>query len=163
MQISNVISGLTDAASWGKKGESALPTGTSTIKPADSQTQISLKAQKASVEILRQYNIADITPTSFSRMIQQLHQAGAISEKDFQELSAVRADLEKAGIEGDEAVNLLEFYTNKVSQTAKSSDGVNPAPSDVQLQGSDSKRLDWMKKFAAIQADPDAAGLDLAG
>jgi hypothetical protein len=158
MQISNVISSLSDAASWGKKGESTAQAGAGAIKSIDSQVQASSKAQKASAEILRQYDITNITPTAFSQMIQKLYQAGAISEKDYQELSAVRGDLDKAGIEPDETVDLPEFYSDKVSKEQKTADASNQ-----QSLASDKRRLDWMQKFAVIQSNPEALGLDVMG
>ena len=162
MQISNVISGLSDATSWGKKGEAAVQTGASAIKSIDSQVQTNFNAQKASADILRQYEITNITPTEFSQMIQKLYKAGAISEKDYQELSTVRGDLEKAGIDPDESVNMLEFYSDKVSKEQKALGSTLDETSQKSL-GSDKRRLDWMQKFAAIQANPDAVGLDVAG
>lgn len=163
MQISNVISGLSDATSWGKKGESALQTGSSAIKSLDSQVQINSKAQKASADILRQYDITNISPTAFSQMIQKLYKSGAISEKDYQELSAVRGELEKSGIEPDESVNLLEFYSNKLSKAQKALGTTLAEASNQPSLASDTRRLDWMQKFATIQANPDAVGLDVAG
>ena len=96
-------------------------------------------------------------------MIQKLYKAGAISEKDYQELSTVRGDLEKAGIDSDESVNMLEFYSDKVSKAQKALDATLDDASRQQSLGSDKRRLDWMQKFAAIQANPDAVGLDVAG
>jgi hypothetical protein len=162
MQISNVISGLSDPTSWGKKGEAAVQTGASAIKSIDSQVQTNSNAQKASADILRQYDITNITPTAFSQMIQKLYKAGAISEKNYQELSAVRGDLEKAGVEPDESVNMMEFYSDKVSKAQKALSDTLADASSQQSLGSDMHRLDWMQKFAAIQANPDAVGLDVA-
>ena len=85
MQISNVISGLADPTTWGKKSETALNAGASATKLIDSQVQASPAAQKASVEILRQYDVTNITPEAFSQLVQKLYKAGAITEKDFQE------------------------------------------------------------------------------
>jgi len=163
MQISNVISGLSDPTSWGKKGEAAVQTGASAIKSIDSQVQTNFNAQKASADILRQYDITNITPTEFSQMIQKLYKAGAISEKNYQELSVVRGDLEKAGVEPDESANMLEFYSNKVSKAQKALGETLADASSQKSLGSDMHRLDWMQKFAAIQANPDAVGLDVAG
>ena len=161
MQISNVISGLSDPTSWGKKGEAAVQTGASEIESIDSQVQTNSNAQKASADILRQYEITNITPTEFSQMIQKLYKAGAISDKNYQELSAVRGDLEKAGIGSDESVDMLEFYSNKLSKEQKALGNTLDEASRQQSLGSDKRRLDWMQKFAAIQANPDDVGLDV--
>ena len=65
-------------------------------------------------EILSQYDMTDITPNDFSKLIQQMSEKGAISQKDAQELSSIRVDLENAGVNSDESVNLLEFYQKQI-------------------------------------------------
>ena len=163
MQISNVVTGLSDATTWGKKSETAVKAGTSAIKSLDSLAQANPTAQKASVDVLRQYDITNITPDSYSQMIQKLYKAGAISEKDYQDLAAVRSDLDKAGIEPDESINMLEFCSDKLSKTQRNLSDSKDQPANQQSLGTDARRLDWMQKFAMIQANPDAVGLDVAG
>jgi hypothetical protein len=162
MQISNVISGLADPTTWGKKGESAVQSGASALKSSEPQTQTNPAAQKATADILRQYDVTRISPEAFSQMIQKLYKAGTLSEKDYQELSAVRTDLEKAGLEPNETVNLLEFYSDKVSKAQKAMGTTLDDAAKQQLLGPDMRRLDWMQKFGMIQANPDAVGLDMA-
>jgi hypothetical protein len=163
MQINNIISGLADSATWGQKSETALKTGVNAVKSIEAQTQTAPAAQKAFVEILQQYDITHITPESYSQMIQKLYKAGALTEKDFQELSAVRADLEKAGTDPNESVNLLEFCSDKLSQAQRNLGSTPDEAASQQLLGPDLRRLDWMQKFAMVQANPDAVGLDMAG
>ena len=162
MQISSVISGLADPTTWGKKSETALNAGTNAAKSIEPQTQASPAVQKASVEILRHYDVTHITPEAFSQMIQKLHKAGAISEKDFQELSAVRGDLEKAGVEPNESINMLEFCSDKLNKAQKNPGATLDEAARQQSLGPDLRRLDWIQKFAMIQANPDAVGLDVA-
>jgi len=162
MQISNIISSLADPTTWGKKGEVTVQAGESAAKTIEPQAQSNPAARKASVEILRKYDVTHITPEEFSQMIQKLYKSGAISEKDYQELSAIRIDLENAHLEPDESVNLLEFYTNKLSKAQKEMYiDLDEATRQQQL-GPDLRRLDWLEKFAMIQAHPDAVGLDMA-
>ncbi len=162
MQISNVISGLADPTSWGKKSEPATAAITSAIQSPEPQSHANSSASKASAEILRQYNITRISPEGFSQMLQKLYKAGVFSEKDFQELSAVRTDLEHAGVEPDEPVNLLEFYSDKVDKAQNEMDATLDGAAKQQRLGPDMRRLDWLQKFAMIQANPDAVGLDVA-
>ncbi|MGA2798869.1 MAG: hypothetical protein ABSE63_14925, partial [Thermoguttaceae bacterium] len=162
MQISNVISGLADPTTWGKKSETASKAGANAVKSIESQVQASPALQKASVEILRHYDVTHITPEEFSQMVQKLHNAGALSEKDFQELSAVRGDLENAGVEPDESINILEFYSDKLGKAQKNLGSTLDDAARQQRLGPDLRRLDWMQKFAMIQANPDAVGLDMA-
>jgi hypothetical protein len=161
MQISNVISGLTDPTTWGKKNETAVQTGASAVKSIEPQNQGSSSARKTTAEILHKYNVTGITPDEFSQMIQQLYKAGALSEKDYQELAAVRQDLEHAAVDSDEPINLLEFYSNKVSKAQKEMGNTLDEAARQQTLGPDMRRLDWLQKFAVIQANPDAAGLDV--
>ena len=162
MQISNVISGLTDPSTWGKKSDSAVPNVANAIKLLEPQVQANVATQKASVEILRKYDVTNISPNEFTQMIQKLYQAGTMSEKDYQELSAVRSDLEHEGVDADEKTNMLEFLSNMVSRAQKKmGTSLEDAGQQKQL-GPDMRRLDWLQKFAMIQANPDAAGLDMA-
>ena len=162
MQISNVISSLADPTTWGKKSETAVQSGVSALKSTEQQNQNNPIAQKATAEILRQYDVTNITPEAFTQMIQKLYKAGALSEKDYQELLAVRTDLQNAGVEPDESVNLLEHYSDKVSKAQKSMGTTLDDASKQQSLGPDMHRLDWLQKFAMIQANPDAVGLDMA-
>ena len=162
MQISSVMSGLSDPTTWGQKGETAVKAGANAVKSIEPSVQGTPAAKKASVDILRQYDITNITPDSYLQMIQKLYKAGALSEKDYQELSAVRGDLEKAGIDPGESVNLLEFCSDKLNQDQKSL-GDSTDKASQQRLGPDVRRVDWMQKFAMIQANPDAVGLDVAG
>ncbi len=162
MQISNIISNLADPATWGKNNEASPATGENALKSVQVQAQSNLSTRKASTEILRKYNVTCISPDDFSQMIQKLYQAGALSEKDYQELSAVRGDLEKKGVEANEPINLLEFYSDKVSKAQKELGDTLDEAAGQQRLGPDMRRLDWLQKFAMIQANPDSAGLDVA-
>ena len=162
MQISNIISSLADPTTWGKNSEVTAAAGENALQSLQPQAQSIPAASKASAEILRKYDVTRITPDEFSQMIQKLYQAGALSEKDYQELSAARIDLEHAAVEPDEPLNLLEFYADKVSKAQKELGTTLDEAGRQQRLGPDMRRLDWLQKFAVIQANPDAVGLDVA-
>lgn len=162
MQISNIISGLADPTTWGKKNEVAVPAAENAIKSIEPQVLSNPAARKASVEILRKYNVTNISPEDFSQMIQKLYKSGVLTEKDYQELSAIRMDLEHAGVESKESINLLEFYSDNVSKAQKELGATLDEAAQQQRLGPDLRRLDWLQKFAVIQANPDAVGLDVA-
>ena len=67
-------------------------------------------------QVVSHYDMTDITPNDFSKLIQQLSDKGAISQKDTQELSSIRVDMENAGINSDDSVNLLQFYQERVAK-----------------------------------------------
>ena len=109
-------------------------------------------------EILGQYDVKNITPRSFSEMLQKLRQANSISEKDYQELSQIRMDLDRDGLGPDERVNLVEHYQRKLSnlqddikdlQGKTDSTAVREA-----LQAPVLRRLDWLQKLATMHAQP---------
>ena len=116
-------------------------------------------------QIVAEYDVTDISPREFSEMIHKLHEAGALSDQELQELSQIRVDLDLQGVDPDETLNLVDLYLNKLSELYGSLDdpaGSGGSPSAGQLPQAVSleRRLAWLEKFAAIQAGPDRAGLD---
>jgi hypothetical protein len=162
MQISNVFSGLADPTSWGKKGETAVQSSANALMSADSQVKVNPAAATKSADILRQYDVTRISPEGFSQMVQKLYKAGVLTEKDYQELAAVRTELERAGVEPNEEINMLEFYSDKLSKAQKELGVTLEEAARQQSLAPDMRRLDWLQKFAVVQANPDAAGLDIA-
>jgi hypothetical protein len=115
-------------------------------------------------QILSQYDISSITPRQFSEMLQKLHQSGTISDQQYQNLSQIRTDLDSNGVEPDEEVDLLKFYSQKLSSAqnaaaaAQAKTGSLPAAQSQSLS-SMQQRLDWLQKVSTIQTDP-AAGIN---
>ena len=114
-------------------------------------------------EIVAEYDVTDISPREFSEMIRNLHEAGTLSDQEFQDLSLIRVDLDLQGVDPDETLNLVDFYLDKLREVHRSLDDPASAggsagqlPQAVSVQ----RRLAWLEKFAAIQAGPDPAGLD---
>jgi hypothetical protein len=157
VKIANVFGGHPDPVPLGKRGEPLESSPAETAASAASPAAGSARSTTALRQILAKYNVAEITPTQFSEMAQKLFDSGAISQQEFHDLAAVRVDLDAAGIESDQSVNLVEMYRNKVKQAQSRSDDGEPAASKqlpVLL-----KRLDWVEKFAAMHAQPDMVGL----
>ena len=115
MNVPNVLSGLANltsrtpgaisAANKASTGKAAAPAQSSPPTPT-----------AAMRNVLSHYDMTDISPNDFSKVIQQLSQKGAISPKDMQELSSIRGDLENAGINADESVNLVQFYQQRLAK-----------------------------------------------
>ena len=111
-------------------------------------------------EILSRYDVTDISPAEFSKMIQKLFEAGTLSDNELQQLAAIRLDLDIDGIEADESIDLLEFYARKIKKLQnRLSDSDAPAADHQQLSPL-LHRLDWLEKFALIQSAPEAIGLN---
>ena len=162
MQISNVLSSFTDAAKLGgKTAESAAGSLLKVLKPSDAAGQTSAASRAAMNDILKKYDVTKITPEDFSKMITKLHDAGAISDQDFQELSSIRTDLESQGVASDQTVNLVQLYGDQLRKVQQQM-GDTPDTESQQKLAPAMRKLDWLQKFALLHANPDAAGIDLA-
>jgi hypothetical protein len=161
MQVSNVLSGFTDTTKLGGKKPDVAETLLKVLKPSDAASQPSAASRAAMNEIMKRYDVTNITPEDFSKMITKLHDAGAISDQDFQELSTIRTELESQGIEPDQSVNLVELYGDRVRKAEQQSADQLDVASQQKLAPA-MRKLDWLQKFALIHSNPDAAGLDIA-
>jgi hypothetical protein len=159
MNVPNVLSGVTGLTSLVKRSDP------SDVKAAAGKAatvaQSTLPTSTAAMrEVVSHYDMTDITPTDFSKLIQQLSDKGAISPKDVQELSSVRVDLENAGVSPDESVNLLDFYQQRIAKVsenaAQSPDGAAAKPSIDALVG----RLSLLQKFAAVRQQGASTGVN---
>ena len=86
----------------------------------------------------------------FSKIVQQMSQRGAISQQDAQELSSIRVDLENAGVNPDQSVNLVQFYQQQLAKAqAASAQSSNPAAPSAAVNALVA-RLNWVQKLAAM-------------
>jgi hypothetical protein len=154
MQISNVASGLTDPTGLAQRTTS---TAAATVAQAGAAAAPTAASTTALQEVLAKYDVTDISPNDYSAMIQDLYQKGAISKTDFQNLTAVRADLDAAGMPPDQSMNVLDFCQQQVANAQKAGGGTaaNAPKTGLLLQ-----RLGWMQKFAAGHAQPESIGMD---
>jgi len=159
MQIANITAGYPDPTTVGKRGEAIEALAGRALKAAEGRTPSTAGGSSAAAAILARYDVTRISPTEFSEMVQKLRQAGAISDSEFQELAAIRLDLESAGVKPDESVNLMDFYARKVKELQGKIENANDPAARQQL-GPVLRRLDWVQKFATIQSNPGALGLD---
>ena len=157
MQISNVVSGVTDAASATKRAvDASAATATQAVGTGSTQTDGSISALR---DVLTKYDITDISPNEYSSMIQDLYQKGAISKTDFQNLAAVRVDLETAGVDSDQSTNILDFYRQQVAKAQRDAGNTSGAVASQNMAPM-LQRLSWLEKFAAGHAQPDTIGLN---
>ena len=96
-------------------------------------------------QILSSYDMTNISPNDFSKAVQQLSQKGALSPQDVQQLSSIRANLDSAGLNPDEPVNLLAFYQQQLAkaQTAAAQSS-NPAAAQATIAAMNG-RLNWLQ------------------
>jgi hypothetical protein len=156
MKISNIIAGLTDAKAASKRPETIeLSPG----KPSQAQWPDGLNPAAAAElrKALAGFDVTAITPDEFSTLVQRLYKAGAISQEDYQQLAAIRADLHAEGIRPDERVNLVEFYGRKLRRLQSRIDSLDPA--ERQQLAAVTLRLDWVQKLAAMRQSPQGFGV----
>jgi hypothetical protein len=158
MKIPNILGGASNVASAARQTASNVA-GTAGTTAAAAAGAAPLSSAMAMREIVSGYDMTDITPNDFSTMIQQLYAKGAISAKDMQDLSSIRADLESAGNAADQSVNLEEFYQQRLAN-AKAAAAQSPDPAaaaNIQALGA---RMTWVQKFAAVRQTDDSAGVN---
>jgi hypothetical protein len=160
MQVSNVSTGYADPAALGKRSEPAESSGIRS-KLGDMLGSVTGGKKASAADIVAQYDVTHITPTQFSQMVQKLYHSGALSDAEFQELSAVRLDLETAGIQPDEKINLRQFYADKVKDIEQQQ-SADPSGQPASQQNMEPvlRRFQWVEKFAVMQSSPDGAGVD---
>ena len=157
MKITSMIPSLGDAANLlkGNSGAAAAGAANAAAVPAAAAGDGSATAIR---DILAKYDVTDITPNDFSQMVQSLYDKGAISKQDLQNLMSVRGDLQKAGYEPDETVNLLDYYRRQQSELQSSAES-SPDPTAQAQLGTATQRLGWLEKFATGHVEADAIGV----
>ena len=159
MLINNVTTGHSDPATVARRGEAAEAAGRRALQSTDASAPALSGSRVALGQILAKYDVKNITPTEFSEMVQKLRQAGAISDGEIQELAAIRSDLEAAGVEPDERIDLTDFYQRKLKQAQNKLDDPSEASRQQRLSPL-LRRYDWVQKFAVMHANPQAVGID---
>jgi hypothetical protein len=151
MQISNSIARSLDLASQAKR---AVTTATGASQASGSTTSPNSTSNDAALrDVLSRYDVSAITPTQFSEMLQSLRKTNAISDSQFQELSAVRTEMEAQGVKPDEKVDLIQFCTKQLKSARENgSNSTETATKERQLQ--------WMQKAAQLQSTPAPKGLN---
>jgi len=153
MQIGGITSSYPDPMR-SASGEilEALAGGKSSKEQASSSA--SLASVAAATDILEKYDVTDITPSEYSDMVQELFEAGVIDDGDFNQLASVRLELDAAGVEPDESVDLVQFYRRKLEDILRRTDGTAEPPAALK------QRLDWVEKFSMIHENPTVQGLN---
>ncbi|NQT40820.1 MAG: hypothetical protein HQ581_25215 [Planctomycetes bacterium] len=152
MQVNPVLGGLSDATAYEKRTERVESGGV--VEPADMFDAVGTTRPIAPAfhEVLADYDVTDISPQEFSEMIQQLHQSGAVSDRELQELALVRLDLDLAGVDADEPLNLLQFYRRSLFDLQDRLDDPEQAAGVAEALEGVAERVAWLEKFATIQA-----------
>ncbi len=154
MQIQNVLSGYTDRAT--KRQAELLDTlvGKADGDRGKPEAAEGLSSATAIRNVLQTYDVTEITPKQLTEMIQRLFDVGVITQQELEQLAAIRLDLDLAGIDPDESIDLLQFYRQKVADLHRRRSEISAVPDALR------RRLDWIEKFALVQDASGLAGLD---
>lgn len=119
----------------------------------------SARAARKVREILSRYDVTEISPRKFSEMLQALRQAGAITQSQFKELSLIRLDLDAAGVDPDEELDLVGFCEERLrkAQQAVGDEASGEQPASIAAL---ERRLEWLRKIAMIQSAEGAPQFD---
>ena len=119
MQVPNVLSGLTDAVGMTQRNDPTATAASSSSTAATANSATTDASAAALRQVLAQYDVTDISPNDYSKMIQTLYDKGAISKTDMQSLIQVRAALDSSGADPDQSINLVDFYQQQVASAQR--------------------------------------------
>ena len=156
MQIGQLLAGYADQATAGKRNDRVESGDLQTADQVSQSPTLSAGITALLRQVSARYNVTEITPREFSDMVDQLHQAGALTDGQMQELARVRVDLDLENVDADEEVDLVDFYADKLDELLSMEKDGGRSPDVAQAE----KLLAWMEKFAVIQSSADVRGVD---
>jgi hypothetical protein len=163
MLVKSVLSRLAGAASFGRGKNLVDAAATKAAKSTASGSTTAAATGSQLRDILTQYDVTDISPQGFSDLVQRLHQSGLLPDKDYQELAAIRTDLDRDGIGANQRVNLVEMYSKKLKSVEQDGKELEEKLGTTGVRAMETtvrRRLDWLQKLSAIHASPEAATIN---
>lgn len=152
------IGGYTDPTAAGYAVESTTEKSTSTVEKLLEKLQSPSTETEVLRDIATDYDVTSIQPQEFSEMLGRLYESGILSEEEYQMLGQIRVELDEAGYEVDEPVNLIEFCQKKIDEITNKEDSTEK---NIKNQVKNTQQqLAWLEKMAIIQEDPEAIGLN---
>jgi hypothetical protein len=109
--------------------------------------------------------VHQISPREFSELVQKLFEAGEISQADVQELSLLRLELDKRHTDADQPIDLVRFIQDQLREQESEINRQNrrhpeqPIDRDAALRLT-RRQLEWVEKFAAVQAGRGSEAID---
>lgn len=167
MQINGIAKQLLNPLSLGQANNNGANTSTTSVLNRLKDAAGS-PGGAAFHEILARYDVTAISPREIGELAQELHSAGEISDSDLRDLNQIRAELEKDGVDPNEQVDLSKLLEQKLAQRCAERDVLKAqepkaTASDIaaaeKLVAEKNRQLDWVKKFALVQA-AGAEGID---
>ena len=160
MQINPIgIGGYTDPAAAGYAVDSTNEKNTtSTIETLLEKFQSPSSETETLREIASDYDVTSMRPQELSEMLGRLHESGVLSDEEYQMLGRLRAELENAGYESDQPVNMIEFCQEKLREMSENQ-GESEKVYEKTYENT-KQQLAWFQKMSIIQEDPEAIGLN---
>lgn len=164
MKINSIIDRYSGPTPGGKRGEAAASSSSMPLEGFEPVIEAGDAKALALREILSKYDVTDITPRELSAMLQELHKEGLISDDLFKQLSLIRGELDRAGIDADESVDLPVFYEKQLMTLRLDSmlalGPVEENPAEAGGKKDIEQRLGWLRKMATAQESADMVGLN---
>ncbi|MBI3461806.1 MAG: hypothetical protein HY000_01930 [Planctomycetes bacterium] len=136
-----------------------------TVEEPQGNSPASAPASSRFREILSRYDVHHISPREFSELVQKLFDAGEITQAEVQELSLLRLELDKRHADADQPLDLVRFLQDQLRQQEDEINRQNrhhpeqPIDRDAALRLT-RRQLEWMEKFASVQAGRFSGALD---
>ena len=174
MKINSIIDRYSGPTPGGKRGEAAASSSEMPLEGFEPVIEAGDAKAMALREILSKYDVTDITPREFSAMLQEMHKEGLISDDLFKQLSLIRGELDRAGIDADDSIDLPAFYEKQLMTLRLNStlafgrtDESDADDSGTGISGTEAggkkdveERLGWLRKMAVAQDSADMVGLN---
>ncbi len=161
MQIGNVLSSQTDLTSAGKRASNA---GTAVASLVEATSSTSTTSTSGVAEVMRKYDLTEITPDEFAEMIQKLHENGSLTDEEYSQLVQLRAEMQSDGLAGDEDLNILTYCEQKCAALQQRADAEEKGSAQ---RAATAKQLatmqecsEWVQKLQLVHESPDSIGLN---
>ena len=152
------INGYADPTAAGYAIDSKNEKGTTTVETLLEKLQSPSTDSKALRDIADDYDIQSIKPQELSEMLGRLHESGVITDDEYQMLGQLRVELEEAGYEADEPVDLIRFCEAKLKEIEEKQEDAQKVPENAQKNTQ--AQLAWLQKMAIIQENPESVGIN---
>ena len=159
LPVTSLLTGLnTLGALFGR-----APAGNTAVQqpaaPPEAEAVDGFSASGSLRELASRHDLTKISPEDFSSLARQLYQAGAIDERQLQDLAAVRLELDLAELPANQPVNVLAFLQEKQQrlqgQLSGADGGTNPTISATDYnEAADrvARQLEFLQEFQQARA-----------
>lgn len=137
LSVASLLSGIEAVGGLLRRSPAVASVPVPAVSEAAPATEAASEASRSSSlqELASHHDLRNISPSAFSNLVRQLHQAGLINDRQLQDLAAVRLELDLAELPPEKPIDLIAFLENKL-QRLHGQAGL-PAPSGGTLSATD--------------------------